>query len=120
MLAQQQQQLSACIQAAVQSLVPDANPSIVLERPKVTAHGDVATNVAMQLARPAKRNPRELAQSIVDFILADASMKDLISSAEIAGPGFINFRLTPAAHQAVLPEVFTQGNAFGNQPATQQ
>lgn len=120
MLAQQQQQLSACIQAAVQSLVPDANPSIVLERPKVAAHGDVATNVAMQLARPAKRNPRELAQSIVDFILADASMKDLISSAEIAGPGFINFRLTPAAHQAVLPEVFTQGNAFGNQPATQQ
>ena len=120
MLAQQQQQLSACIQAAVQSLVPDANPSIVLERPKVAAHVDVATNVAMQLARPAKRNPRELAQSIVDFILADASMKDLISSAEIAGPGFINFRLTPAAHQAVLPEVFTQGNAFGNQPATQQ
>ncbi len=120
MLAQQQQQLSACIQAAVQSLVPDANPSIVLERPKVAAHGDVATNVAMQLARPAKRNPRELAQSIVDFILADASMKDLISSAEIAGPGFINFRLTPAAHQAVLPEIFTQGNAFGNQPATQQ
>src|SRR5690606_39224011 len=49
-----------------------------------------------------------------------ASMKVLISSAEIAGPGCINFRLTPAAHQAVLPEVFTQGNAFGNQPATQQ
>ena len=89
MLAQQQQQLSALIQAAVHSIVPDATPTITLERPNVAAHGDVATNVAMQLARPAKRNPRELAQSIVDFILADASAKDLIATAEIAGPGFI-------------------------------
>ena len=115
MLAQQQQQLSALIQAATQSIVPEANPTIVLERPKVAAHGDVATNVAMQLARPAKRNPRELAQGIVDFILADEQAKSLIESAEIAGPGFINFRLTHAAHQAVLSHVFAEGAAFGDQ-----
>lgn len=115
MLAQQQQQLSALIQAATQSIVPEANPTIVLERPKVAAHGDVATNVAMQLARPAKRNPRELAQGIVDFILADEQAKSLIESAEIAGPGFINFRLTHAAHQAVLSHVFAEGATFGDQ-----
>ena len=115
MLAQQQQQLSALIQAATQSIVPEANPTIVLERPKVAAHGDVATNVAMQLARPAKRNPRELAQGIVDFILADEQAKSLIESAEIAGPGFINFRLTHAAHQAVLSHVFAEGAAFGDE-----
>lgn len=118
MLAQQQQQLSALIQAAVQSLVPDATPTIALERPNIAAHGDVATNVAMQLARPAKRNPRELAQGIVDFILADQEAKTLIASAEIAGPGFINFRLTNAAHQAVLKQVFSQGQRFGDQDLT--
>lgn len=115
MLAQQQQQLSALIQAAVQSIVPDATPTIVLERPKVAAHGDVATNVAMQLARPAKRNPRELAQGIVDFILADQDASQLIASGEIAGPGFINFRLTNAAHQAVLAPIFAANDSFGDQ-----
>ena len=85
MLAQQQQQLSALLTAAVQSILPDATPTITLERPKVAAHGDVATNVAMQLAKPAKRNPRELAQGIVDYILADSAAQALIESAEIAG-----------------------------------
>ena len=116
MLTQQQHQITALLQAAVQSIVPDATPTITLERPNVAAHGDVATNVAMQLARPAKRNPRELAQGIVDFILADESAKTLIASAEVAGPGFINLRLTPAAHQAVLTQIFAAGPNFGNQP----
>lgn len=115
MLAQQQQQLSALIQAAVNSIVPDATPTITLERPNVAAHGDVATNVAMQLARPAKRNPRELAQAIVDYILAEDSAKDLVAQAEVAGPGFINLRLTQAAHQAVLTEIFKEGKSFGDQ-----
>lgn len=120
MLAQQQQQLTALLTAAVQSLVPDATPTITLERPNVAAHGDVATNVAMQLAKPAKRNPRELAQGIVDYVLADSSAQTLIESAEIAGPGFINFRLTQAAHQAVLHPIFAAGAQFGDIDPTQQ
>ena len=118
MLAQQQNQLIALLKAAVQSILPEATPTITLERPNVAAHGDVATNVAMQLARPAKRNPRELAQGIVDFILADESAKTLIATAEIAGPGFINLRLTQAAHQAVLSHIFAEGAEFGNQAST--
>ncbi|OYV48650.1 MAG: hypothetical protein B7X10_02795, partial [Burkholderiales bacterium 21-58-4] len=72
MLPEQQKQLISLIQAAVARLVPEASPKILLERPKVAAHGDIASNVAMQIAKPAKRNPRELAQQIVDALAGDA------------------------------------------------
>ncbi|HLX01585.1 MAG TPA: arginine--tRNA ligase [Trinickia sp.] len=88
-------------------------PSITLERPKAAAHGDVACNVAMQLAKPLKANPRQLAQQIVDALLAQPGAKGLIEAAEIAGPGFINLRLTPVAKQAVIGAVFAEGRAFG-------
>ncbi|MFJ1300193.1 arginine--tRNA ligase [Pseudomonadota bacterium AL_CKDN230030165-1A_HGKHYDSX7] len=113
MLLEQQKQLISLIQAAVAQSLPDATPTIQLERPKVAAHGDVATNVAMQLAKPAKRNPRELAQAIVDALAADPAARALVESAEIAGPGFINLRITPAARQAVILAVDTQGAEFG-------
>jgi arginyl-tRNA synthetase len=113
MLLEQQELLVSRIQAAVAALLPDAQANVLLERPKVAAHGDLATNVAMQLAKPAKRNPRELAQALVDALQADPQAAALIASAELAGPGFINFRLTPAARQAVLPVVSAQGAQYG-------
>ncbi|OWT74389.1 MULTISPECIES: arginine--tRNA ligase [unclassified Achromobacter] len=116
MLPEQQQQLVSLIQSAVASLLPDVQPNILLERPKVAAHGDVATNVAMQVAKPARRNPRELAQSIVDALLADPAARALIDSAEVAGPGFINLRYTAAARQAVLAAVAAQGTDYGRAP----
>ncbi|NYT83281.1 arginine--tRNA ligase [Alcaligenaceae bacterium] len=120
MLPGQQQQLISLLQAAVGAIVPEASPAILLERPKVAAHGDVATNVAMQLAKPAKRNPRELAQQVVDALMADPAAGDLIASAEIAGPGFINFRLSTAAHQAVLTAIAQEQERFGHRPAKQE
>lgn len=118
MLPEQQKQLISLIQAAVAQSLPDAQAdaaraNVLLERPKVAAHGDVATNVAMQLAKPAKRNPRELAQAIVEALLALPGAHDLVESAEIAGPGFINLRVTAAARQAVITAVAEQGEAFG-------
>lgn len=113
MLPEQQKQLISLIQAAVAQSLPDARATVLLERPKVAAHGDVATNVAMQLAKPAKRNPRELAQAIVEALLAQPGARDLVESAEIAGPGFINLRVTAAARQAVIGAVAEQGEAFG-------
>ncbi|WP_371851687.1 hypothetical protein, partial [Rhodoplanes serenus] len=62
MLLEQQKHLISLIQAAVAQCLPEAQAQVQLERPKVAAHGDIATNVAMQLAKPARRNPRELAQ----------------------------------------------------------
>jgi len=88
-------------------------PTITLERPKVAAHGDVACNVAMQLAKPLRANPRQLAQQIVDAVLAHPEAQGLVQSAEVAGPGFINLRLAPAAKQAVIGTVFAEKEAFG-------
>ncbi len=118
MLPEQQKQLISLIQAAVAQILPDAQANVLLERPKVAAHGDIATNVAMQLAKPAKRNPRELAQAIVDTLMAQPQAQALIASAEIAGPGFINFRITTAARQAVLAVVAEQGQAYGRAERT--
>ncbi len=116
MLLEQQKQLISLIQAAVAQSLPDAQPNVLLERPKVAAHGDVAPNVAMQLATPARRNPRELAQGIVDAVMANPDAAALVESAEVAGPGFINLRITPAARQAVIAAVAQQGEAYGRAP----
>ncbi|RDK04131.1 arginine--tRNA ligase [Paraburkholderia lacunae] len=88
-------------------------PAITLERPKVAAHGDVACNVAMQLAKPLRANPRQLAQQIVDTLLAQPQARGLVDAAEVAGPGFINLRLAAAAKQAVIAAVFAGKDAFG-------
>ncbi|HTK00777.1 MAG TPA: arginine--tRNA ligase [Bordetella sp.] len=113
MLPEQQHLLVSLLQDAVGTLLPDARPNILLERPKVAAHGDVATNVAMQVAKAAKRNPRELAQAIVDALAADARAREIVDTADVAGPGFINIRITAAARQAVLAAISQQGDAYG-------
>src|SRR5690606_1845869 len=112
--------LISLIQAAVGNLVPEATATVMLERPKVAAHGDIACNIAMQLAKPARRNPRELAQQIVDALQAEPTTQALIASAEIAGPGFINFRLATAARHAVLEQIAQEGARYGHLPANQQ
>ncbi len=120
MLSGQQNLLIALIGRAVSNVLPDTQPTVTLERPKVAAHGDMATNIAMQLAKPARRNPRELAQNIVDALMAQPETAELVESAEIAGPGFINFRLTAGARQAVLKVLHDEGEHFGNQPANHE
>ena len=76
-------------------------PDPAIERSRDVAHGDFATGVAMRLAKAARTNPRELAQAIVAAIPAN----ELIAKTEIAGPGFINFFMTPAAWQAEMTRV---------------
>ena len=113
MLAQQKQDILESIQRAVAPLLvgSELNPTVLLERPRDPAHGDIACNIAMQIAKPLKKNPREVAQAIVDAIAAEQS--PLIASCEIAGPGFINVRVTPAANQAVVKTILTQTKQFG-------
>lgn len=117
MLPEQHTRLIAILRSVLDTLIPDQTPDVTLERPKVAAHGDVASNVAMQAARAARRNPRELAQAIVAGVLAHPDAAGLIASAEVAGPGFINFRLSAAAHQAVLDAIQDQGERYGHRPA---
>ena len=120
MLPDQKETLESLLAASIRQVTAEpagapapALPAIVLERPKVAAHGDIACNAAMQLAKPLKKNPRELAQRIVDTLMAAPGARDLIESAEIAGPGFINLRLTSAAKQAAVAAVLSAGEAFG-------
>ena len=99
MLAQQKQDITALFQAALAPIVADTGVSanVVLERPRDPSHGDVACNIAMQLAKQLKMNPRELATRLVDALRADPAAAGLVESVDIAGPGFINLRATAAA-----------------------
>ena len=90
-----------------------AAPDFVVERPKDRSHGDFASNVAMTLAKAARSNPRAVAQALIDALPAN----DDIAAVEIAGPGFLNFRLSPAAWQRQLRAVHAQGDAYGRNAA---
>ncbi len=88
-------------------------PQVRLERPKAADHGDVACNIALQLAKAWKLNPRELAQTLVERLQKQSGFDQLIASCEIAGPGFINFRLSNTAKTSVVKEILSSGTQFG-------
>jgi len=82
-----------------------------VERTRDASHGDFASNVAMRLAKPARKSPRDVAATIVEA-LGDSPVVDKI---EIAGPGFINFYLSPAAFHAELEAILAAGESYGRQ-----
>jgi arginyl-tRNA synthetase len=84
-------------------------PSFAIERTRSREHGDFASNAAMALAKSARRKPRELAEAIVAALPADAE----VARVEIAGPGFINFFLAPAAYHAELRRILAEGDGYG-------
>jgi len=86
-----------------------ATPDFVVERPKTREHGDFATNAAMLLAKAARSNPRAIATALVAALPAS----DDVAKVEIAGPGFINFHLTPGAYQREVATALAQGEAYG-------
>ena len=110
------QALAACLDI----LSPGAGAKAAFESPKVAAHGDLATTAAMQLAKPLKLNPRQLAEQLRDALLAHPSYVAWVDSVEIAGPGFINIRLKPAAKQEIVREVLGKAAQFGHQPSNGQ
>jgi len=81
-----------------------------LNKPQETSHGDYATNIAMTLTRKLKRNPREIAQEIIDFLEYDSNK---ISKIEIAGPGFINFFFTPSFVNEIINEINNEKEHYG-------
>jgi arginyl-tRNA synthetase len=84
-----------------------------VERTRDTSHGDFASNIAMRLAKPARTNPRELAAAIVDGIGAS----DAVDAIDIAGPGFINFRLHASAYHDELQRILELGENYGRRAA---
>ena len=120
MLAEQKNQVAAAFSRAAIYVINDfapgaglACPPVLLDRPRAVSLGDLACNLAMQLSKPLKRNPREVAQALCDALSKDASCVDLIVKTEIAGPGFINLTLTNASKQVVVTSVLNQGANFG-------
>ena len=115
-MIQAKQELLQALQATLTRLAPDATPVAVFESPKQAAHGDLAITAAMSLARTLKKNPRDLAAALVESLQAQPAVQRWVQALEVAGPGFVNLRLSPAAKQAVVPEVLAAGAAFGQRP----
>ena len=109
------QELTQLIQQALDTLMTqgilpeDSQPAIQIDRTRDKSHGDLASNIAMTLAKSARKNPRELAEMICDA-LPEA---EFLAKAEVAGPGFINFTLSQDSSQAVIARVLSQGVDFG-------
>ncbi len=83
--------------------------NVAVEPPRDAAHGDMATNAAMVLAKPAKMKPRDIADALAGKLVAD----ERISSAEVAGPGFLNLRLNPLVWQGIISTVLQNGTDYG-------
>ena len=110
------QRLAEALTRALAAAGVDAGQTLpVLDRPKQAGHGDFACNIALTLAKPMGRNPRELAQSIVAALDAPG----LVERAEVAGPGFINLFVDPAARNGVVHAVLASAGAFGCSQAGQ-
>ncbi len=106
-----EQLVESALQAAIDdhTLELDEVPEAALERPRDLSNGDWASTVALRSAKLARKAPRDIAQAIVDHLPEN----DHIASVDIAGPGFINIKLTPTAYQGVVSEAREQGADFG-------
>ena len=102
--------IAGLLEAARATVAPaQLEAKVVIERPKQAQHGDYACNVAMQLAKPLKRNPRDIAAALIAALPASS----YVAKTEIAGAGFINFFLKPEAHQAAVAHILALGAGYG-------
>lgn len=99
---------AAAIRAGL--IEPELMPAVELETPRHKEHGDFATNIAMQLAKPARKPPRQIAEAIASNL---DTAKAQVSAVEVAGPGFINFRLDRSCLYPVIAEVLRAGSEYG-------
>jgi arginyl-tRNA synthetase len=102
--------LTKKVASALESLQYRNGVKLTFEKPKSAAHGDLTTNIAMQIAKSVGRNPRSIAREIVERLSLES---DLVSQVQIAGPGFINFYFTDKFFTQSLKEVLQQGSSFG-------
>jgi arginyl-tRNA synthetase len=111
-------QVVALLREALAQVAPEAGASeVALERPRDPAHGDFACNVALQLGKRLRRNPRELATQLVEVLQALPKFAESVRAAEVAGPGFINLRLAPGVKAAIVARALAEGARFGHAQA---
>ncbi|MEY8876982.1 MAG: arginine--tRNA ligase [Leptothrix sp. (in: b-proteobacteria)] len=112
-MIQAKEDLLVALGHALAEVAPGNAPQAAFESPKQAAHGDLAITAAMQLARTLKKNPREVAQALVEALGRQPATQQWVDALELAGPGFINIRLKPAARQQVVAAVLAQVGQFG-------
>jgi arginyl-tRNA synthetase len=106
-------ELLGSLAAGLERLLPGAGDKAAFESPKVAAHGDLACTAAMQLARPLKQNPRQVAESLRGALLESPPFREWVEAIDIAGPGFLNIKLKARAKQQIVAEVLAAGERFG-------
>ena len=116
-MLQVKQELLGALAAGLDGLLPGAGDKAAFESPKAAAHGDLASTAAMQLAKPLKQNPRQVAEALKASLMASAPFQRWVEAIEIAGPGFLNIRLKGEAKQQVVREVLAAGASFGSEPS---
>ena len=102
--------LASLFAAALARVAPGMTAAVTLERPRQAEHGDFACNIALQMAKPLKRNPREIAQALVAALPPSA----VLERADIAGAGFINLYLRAEAKRGVIAQVLAAGDGYGS------
>ncbi|HCY15203.1 MAG: arginine--tRNA ligase [Curvibacter sp. GWA2_64_110] len=113
-------ELLQALAAVLEQTLPGSAARAAFESPKVAAHGDLATTAAMQLAKPLKQPPRQVAETLRAALLATPAFASWVDALDIAGPGFINIKLKPAAKQQVVREVLADGERFGSRSVNGQ
>ena len=104
-------ELASIISSALDQILDDSSTiDIHIERPKTLEHGDYSTNIALQLTKILKKNPREIAQLIIEKVGLHPSIDRL----EIAGPGFINFYLSSAGKSSIINNIFSKSTNYGH------
>ena len=117
-MIQAQKELLVALSRAVAEISPGTPFAPAFESPRRAEHGDLACTAAMTLAKPLKKNPRALAQALIDALQREAAVERWVESLDIAGPGFINLRLKPGAKQAVVAEILAAGARYGRASAS--
>src|SRR4051794_35101984 len=108
--------IEAALRDALAQRAPDvADLPLLVERPKQADHGDYATSIALAAAKRLKCNPRDLARDLAQATAA--ALEGIALAPDVAGPGFINFRLTPQARQAVVRDILATGERYGRSDA---
>src|SRR5882672_12148074 len=106
----------AILQKGVGRIAPDARiEDVLVERPKNAEHGDLSTNVALQLSKQLKRKPRDVAQDLLNETLPELVKSGITTQAgvSIAGPGFLNIRVNPTFKLQAIRQAIEEGRNFG-------
>ncbi|HUP10269.1 MAG TPA: arginine--tRNA ligase [Caldimonas sp.] len=117
-MTEAREELLDALGAAISTVSPEAQLAPAFEAPKQAALGDLASTAALQLAKPLKRPPRDVAASLVAALREHEAVHRWVEAIEVAGPGFINFRLKPAARQVVVGEILSLGDRYGQRHVT--